>query len=802
MVRVHAPYAGALLLAVLVVASGLGLSLGTTERAGSHPMGGSYAADRPFRSGDPLGPFGNLTYNVTFNETGLPLGSFWSVTLNGTTNVSSNATIGFSEQNGTYAYTIADVSGWHQTTLPYNGNVVVFGGPVTEPTLIFTQVTYPVVFSESGLPPGETFQATLGGVPDSLTTDGGTDPLTFTEPNGTYAYSITDISGWHQTTLAYSGSVVVSNESVTELTLVYTQVTYTVVFSETGLPTGLTWQVTVNGAPNSLVTNGGTDSLTWTGLANGTSYAYSIAGIPGWHQTTLAYSGTIAVSGGTGPIDGTGIGYAITLVYTQVAYAVTFSESTLPAGLTWQITVNGDGEHLTTDGGPETLTWTGLANGSYGYSIADISGWHQTTLAYSGSIGVNGASVTEPALAYTNVTYSVVFSEYGLPPGLTWQVSVNGFTNVSTTNGLTDHLTWTGLVNRTYAYSITDISGWHQTTLAYSGSVKVKDGSVTEPTLGYTQVTYWVVLSESGLPPGLTWQVTVSAVPHTLKTDGETDPLNWTGLWNGTWAYSITGIPGWHQPTLAYNGSIVVSGGTGAINGAGIGYATTLAYTQVTYTVTFTESGLPSGLRWYVNITHPHRAPHNSTGGANVFYLSNGTYSYTVASADRVYAPALGSSQINVTGSSLSESVTFSELRYKLTFTEKGFPLGGGANWSITLGGSLVNSTTTMINFTVTNGTYLFTLGPVAGYTGTPSSGSITVSGPPVPRSIMFKLQATPPNNGTGAAPFQASDLIGGIVVAGVLGGVVVLILRRGKTPPKASRPHPSSGEKAPSPPR
>jgi hypothetical protein len=786
MVSSSALSAGALLLAVLTVASALGPSLASAGGANSHSIPAWGITGGTSHSRASFGPLVNSTFNVTFTESGLPPGTMWSVTLNGSTNSSPTASIGFLEPNGTYPYLIHDLSGWHQTTLPYNGSLVVSDASVTEPALVFTQVTYAVVFPESGLPGGETFQVTLGGVPNARTTDGGLDNLSFSEPNGTYPYSITDISGWHETTFAYRGNIVVDNASVMAPTLAYTRVTYTVVFSENGLPTGLTWQVTLNGVPNSLTTDGLADHLTWTGLANG-SYAYSIGNIPGWHQTTLAYSGSITVNGGTAAIDGTGVGYSTTLFYSQVSYSVTFKESTLPAGLLWKISVDGSPLSVTTNGGPEELTWSGLANGSYSYAISDIPGWHQSTLPYSGNIPVNGGSVTE-VLDYSNVTYTVTFSESGLFPGLPWDVQLDGQWN-NTTTGSTDHLTWKGLTNGTYTYSITGNSGWHQTTLPYSGNVTVNGKSVTELTCDYSNVTYYVTLAESGLPSGLTWQVTLNGTPNRLTTTDLPGTLTWTGLSNGSYVYNTSSTPGWHQSTLLYNGSIIVNGGTGAINGGGIGYSNTFVYIQVVYVVTFTQSGLPNGTTWYVNITHPHHPPHNSSGSPIVFYLPNGTYTYTVASADKVYAPGPGTNPFNVTGSTVNESVTFSPVQYRLTFTEKGLALGGGANWSVTLDGIFANSTSTTINFTVTNGTYTYTIGPVAGYSVTPGSGSIMVFGAPNPRSITFKSLTTPPTNQTGPAPFEATDLVGGVLVAGALGTVAVLVLRRGKKPPKGARP-------------
>ena len=174
----------------------------------------------------------------------------------------------------------------------------------------------------------------------------------------------------------------------------------------------------------SRTTDGGTDTFTWTGLANNTSYPYSVADNSGRHQTTLPYSGSIAVNGGTGTIDGTGIGYANTLVYTAVDYQVALNESTLPAGLTWQIEVRGVTEQLTTFGGTNTLSWTGLANGTYSYSITELSGWQQGTLPYTGTLTVTGgtAPIDGTGIGYVNTLVygqvdTVTFNEKGLPAG-------------------------------------------------------------------------------------------------------------------------------------------------------------------------------------------------------------------------------------------------------------------------------------------------------------------------------------------------------------------------------------------------
>ena len=65
------------------------------------------------------------TYPVTFVETGLPSGTTWSVTLAGTPHTESSATIGTSEADGTYVFTVGTVTGY--TANVTSGSVIVNG---------------------------------------------------------------------------------------------------------------------------------------------------------------------------------------------------------------------------------------------------------------------------------------------------------------------------------------------------------------------------------------------------------------------------------------------------------------------------------------------------------------------------------------------------------------------------------------------------------------------------------------------------------------------------------------------------
>lgn len=515
--------------------------------------GGSFAVtpQAPVVVSVPYAPPGKAV--LTFSESGLIPGLTWQVTVasapaklttdGGTDDLSFTEALGSS-----YPYTISGIPGWQQSTLPYSGSVLVNSAPTTEPTLVYTQVVYPVSFSESGLPSGQTWTVTFNAVQRSLTANGGTDTLTFAaEPNGSYGYSIASNPGYHENTIPYSGSETVIGTALT-VSVSYGPVLYAVSFAESGLPSGLTWKVTFNSVAMSLTTDGKTDTLTFSAVPNGT-YAYSIAGNAGYHESALSYNGSLAVSG---------LALVETLKYVPVTYSVTFSESGLPSGLTWKVTFNGVAESLTTNGKTDTLTFPAVPNGTYSYTIAPNAGYHETTIPYSGTETVRGAPLAV-SVTYSSVTYSLTFWEAGLPAGLTWKVTVNGVAKSVTTNGILNWLTWTGLANGTYAYSITDNPGWHQYFIPYNGKITVNGGSVSE-VLVYFPVVYPITFSESGLPSGITWTVTVAGVTQHLKTNGGTDTLTWTGFVNGTYSYSITSISGWHQSTLPASGNVVVKG--------------------------------------------------------------------------------------------------------------------------------------------------------------------------------------------------------------------------------------------------
>ena len=230
-------------------------------------------------------------FPAIFTESGLPSGTLWSVTLNGTKESSTTDTISFSEPNGSYSYSVSNVTGY--SIFPTFGSINVSDQSVNQ-SISFTEITksvskYTVAFKESGLPSGTSWSTTFNGTTNSSTTG----LITFTSINGSYSYNISSIAGY--TISPLSGSVNVEGKNVT-VNITFTQVKvtvrkYTITFSESGLPSGTSWSVTLNGTKESSTT----DTISFS-EPNG-SYSYSVSNVTGYSVSPSL--GSITVKSGS-----------------------------------------------------------------------------------------------------------------------------------------------------------------------------------------------------------------------------------------------------------------------------------------------------------------------------------------------------------------------------------------------------------------------------------------------------------------------------------------------------------------------
>jgi len=143
-------------------------------------------------------------YSVGFTATGLPSSTPWSVTFDASVEAGSAGGISLPEENGSYTWNVTPVAGY--AVSPASGVVDVDGTDVTV-SLTFTQVTYVIEFEASGLPASTGWTVTVAGVAHASTTSG---PISFPEPNGTFAYTVTAVTGFNDT--PKSGSVTVAGQ--------------------------------------------------------------------------------------------------------------------------------------------------------------------------------------------------------------------------------------------------------------------------------------------------------------------------------------------------------------------------------------------------------------------------------------------------------------------------------------------------------------------------------------------------------------------------------------------------------------
>ncbi|HYA10088.1 MAG TPA: thermopsin family protease [Thermoplasmata archaeon] len=658
------------------------------------------------RAGDfaPLIPF--TVYKVPFTETALGSSSSTTAFTVAVQNAShigtrnSSATnavpagcsgtvcVNFYFPNGTYTFTASSSLAGYPAH-PATGTFTVNGAALAVTNIVFGST---VTFTETGLPIGVTWYINVSGYPSlSTTTTGiGGTMLSIQLPNGSYTY--TAQSADKRWASSYTPSFTVSGAAL-PVAVLYTLVTYTATFTETGLPPGTNWYVNISGQP-SLNSTGTTIT---TQLPNG-SYTYAIGSA---NRSWEAAPGAFTVNGG--PV-------SEPVSFSLVIYAVTFTETGLPAGSLWFLNITGEPSLSSTS----TTISTALPNGTYDFVIGSANtSWE----APPGAFVVNGASVSEPVL-FTLVTYAVTFTETGLPAGSEWFVNITGEAPIGSTHSTIT----TELPNETYTFVIGSVDLHYE---AAPGGFTVDGAAVSEP-VSFSLVIYQVTFTETGLPAGTEWFVNITGQASLSST---TTTIT-THLANATYFYVVG------SADLRYE----AAPGSFTVNGSSVGVA--VPFSPSSYTVTFTETGLPAGTTWYVNISGQPTLV--STGTMVGVLLQNGSYTYTIGTADLHYEAAPGGFVVN--GAPVPISVPFRETTYTVTFTEGGLDPAGqhgstaGATWyvNITGGPSLV---TDQLSVTVQldNGSYTYTIGSAdLHYAASP--GGFTVNGGPVSVSVRFSL--------------------------------------------------------------
>ena len=314
-------------------------------------------------------------------------------------------------------------------------------------------------------------------------------------------------------------------------------------------------------------------------------------------------------------------------------------------------------------------------------------------------------------------------------------------------------------------------------------------GYYDEYPLGKAWTSYAITFSERGLPAGTEWTVNIGSTTLTAAAPASIAfyPENLAPV---SYHFSIPGVG-------AFTG---VTPSSGSVNASGSPITITVTFSQPSFAVAFSESGLAAGTTWYVNSTgtpaFASQAFTVATSGSETFplgNLTNGSYAFSVALSRTGYTTADPTSgSITVAGAGVLVTYAYSIVTYAVTFTIAGLPAGSG--WSVTVAEGTESSTTATISFSLANGTYGYSVTVPTGYTVSAGS-SVTVAGSPVDAY----LAASPANSGSSSPSGDHGALLAAIGVIVVLAIVAVLgwlfYFRRGRNqgPGGASPPAPWS---------
>jgi hypothetical protein len=488
------------------------------------PANGSFAVN-----GTNLSEYLNFTkfsYHAIFSERGLSMEANWSVVVNGTSSSSTHELLSLPEPNGTYAFT-AEANGY--TAVPSNGTFRIDGGDARV-NLTFSALQYGITFLEEGLPTGSSWEVTLANTTQNVSGAS----ISFEEPNGTYPFWITSMAGWEVT--PENGSITVDGAAVQDTVTWSPRAAYeySVRFVEGGLAKGTSWSVTLDGQSNS--STGSTVSFL---EANGT-YSYFVAPTLDWVPSP---------EGGQVTVLGASLQISLNFTRTEL-FPVRFTETGLPPGTSWTVNLTGVGSNTSVS---DTVGFS-LPDGNYSYQVEAIAGWSASPA--TGPIEVSGVAPAPIEITWSpvNVSWSVTFSEGGLPNGTVWAVSLAGAPQSAPVTGPTSNITFERQ-NGTYNYSVASLTGWTASTTG--GSVTVAGAGVDVPTINWSVAPlafYTVTFSETGLPTGDFWSVALNG----SELDTSASLLSFQ-VPNGTYTYSLSLPSGYAANSTS--GSVQVQGG-------------------------------------------------------------------------------------------------------------------------------------------------------------------------------------------------------------------------------------------------
>ncbi len=415
-------------------------------------------------------------------------------------------------------------------------------------------------------------------------------------------------------------------------------------------------------------------------------------------------------------VGGGGVQTWYTWTYANAVYQVSLQASGLAAGKNFSATLDGTTNYAISTGGTTYVNFTGLANGTYPWTVNFIAGY--TASPANGTAIVSGANVTSAVTfaAFVGITNTVTFTESGLVSNTTWSILVENVGALSSNYPSISLTLNASLHNWSYVPGV--VIGY---THAASGSFAFDALSAVSISLVYSGIiltTYAVEFSESGLPPSTSWSVDLDGFTLTSTAENITFFEE-----NGTYRFSLGAVSGYTPPASA---------GQVAVVGANVVVAVPFSAPGQGFDLSFIENGLPTGSPWNITV---NGFGIQSLTTTITFVVPNGTYPWSVSTIGG-WTTDTWSGVVVVNGTTPPTHIAFVPFTYAVTFFEGG--LATGATWSVVVAGVTYTGDTYYIVVPLPNGTFAFTVPTIAGFISTPASGNVTVNAAPATQVIIY----------------------------------------------------------------
>ena len=396
-------------------------------------------------------------------------------------------------------------------------------------------------------------------------------------------------------------------------------------------------------------------------------------------------------------------------------YTVTFKESGLPTSTPWAVELNGTLKSSTNS----TISFL-EPNGIFGFGVQPITGYSVTH--QNGTVIVNNSSTSN------SITFRPISTQ---PP--VWAF-VGAYANYTLTWAYKGKSTTVNLTEKVISVNMNNDTAELQQMITQNTGSNIQNMTIYDH---WNNFSIWLgrgLISQmnNGSLPGFSSKnisiyMKVTTPAGTFLTDDLYIAVNGTAA--NIYYEMYSGILVNENVTNSTGSANLVLTSTNIPEGNSV---------LSNYCTTFTESGLPAGTAWYVNLSNGMKSG-SITGSSYSFSLTNGIYRFTIASTDKIYGPSPSYGYFYVRGNSVSKSVSFTEVKYTVTFTESGLP--SGTAWYANLSNGMKSGSITgsSYSFSLTDGTYSYTIATTDKIYGpSPSSGSFTVNGSSVSKSVSF----------------------------------------------------------------